>query len=272
MFDGVLQLKPQMFTPAFVTSVILPTAQGEPRWISDVVTFGSQLVIGHIAGWNALFAAIQLALGIAFIVNFRLKPTIVASLLWSAIVWVFGEGFGQLFTGQALVLNGAPGAAALYGLVGISIWPRKDSDDAWTGWGPRFAQIALGVILAIGCGLDVQPSYLSANGISQTIAVPWLAHPVHEAGAAASVVLGLLELAVASLYLLGRRLDIAVWATVVLSLACWWFGQAFGQVVDPLSTDVNSGPLMVLLALCAHPRCLEHRGARRWHLRMGHRG
>ena len=47
------------------------------------------------------------------------------SFFWAFGVWFFGEGLGQLFTGSASALTGAPGSVLLYGLIGLMAWPRS---------------------------------------------------------------------------------------------------------------------------------------------------
>lgn len=269
--DGLLQLKPEMFTPAFVKSVIFPTAQGQPPWIAHLVVLGGRLAMEHIGLWNLLFALVQLALGLGLLFNFRVKQVIIASLCWSGVVWVFGEGLGQVFTGQSILVNGAPGAAVIYGLVGISIWPRVEGEP--TGWRDgcvRFAQVALAVLWAAGFVMHLQPLYLSPRGFAQVVSVSWLVNLIGSAGGIVSALLGVIELFLAVLLVSKRHLNIAAWTSIFFSLAFWWIGQSFGQVAEPLSTDPNSGPLMVLLAVCANPSMVSSLSQRRWHMKVHH--
>jgi len=256
--DGLLQLKPEMFTNAFVHSVILPTAAGQPDWISALILWGAHSVNGHIAVWNTLFAVVQLALGLAFILNYKLKLAIAASLVWCAFVWVFGEGFGQLLTGQTLLLNGAPGAVLIYGLISIAILPKSgEPGQAWHPRAIRFAQIALAVLWMIGAVLHFQPTYLTSDGLTQVVAVPWIAKVIGNQGALVSVVMAVVELALALSLMLNVKVRIGTFASVVLSLMFWWAGQSFGQIFSPLSTDFNSGLLLAILAICACPTFLH---------------
>lgn len=255
--DGLLQLKPQMFAKAFIQQVILPTGDGQPQWIASIVHWGANIATPHIALWNTLFAAIQLLIGLAFMLNVTLKTTIIASVVWSAMVWTFGEGFGQILTGQASLLTGAPGAVVIYALIGIAIWTnaeRKPSE--WTLKGIRFAQYSLAVLFILGFVLRFQPSFLSREALSQQMAVPWVANVTLHHGLIISFILALIELTVAVLLIGKWQTRIAVWTSIALSLFFWWAGQLFGQVFDPLSTDFNSGLVMFLLALCCYPQHL----------------
>lgn len=259
LLDGIFQLKPQMFSQAFVQQVILPTSEGQPVWISAIIHWGAHLVAGHLVVWNSLFALIQLALGVALIFNLKVRHVIVASLIWSGIVWIFGEGTGQLLTGQTLLLNGAPGAVVVYALVGIAIFPKRDGDSRlWRARSVRFAQVSLAGLLALGFVLHLQPVYLTAGGLRQAIMVPWLAEALNSHGAVYSVVLGCIELALAVMLFFRIRLRVAVWLSIVLFILYWWIGQSFGQILDPLATDFNSGLLLVLLAICSNPELIGH--------------
>lgn len=252
--DGLLQLKPQMFTNAFVHDVILPTAQGQPTWIAALVNWGAHVVLSNVGVWNGFFAVIQLTLGVALMFNVRPRATLGASILWSAVVWGFGEGFGQVLTGQSLFLTGAPGAAMLYGLLGVAVWP-SDSVNVheWRLASVKFARYALGALWIAGALMHLQHAYLSAGKFSDAISVPWLASWVAVDSRVVSLLIALLELALGIAFLLGRRVRVAAWTTVALALLFWWVGQSFGQVFEPLSTDLNSGPLLALLAICALP-------------------
>jgi hypothetical protein len=258
--DGLLQLKPQMFTSEFVQQVILPTGQDEPHWITALVNFGSSLANGHIAVWNTVFATVQIAIGLALILSFRVKTAIVASILWSLIVWVFGEGLGQLFTGQSLLLTGAPGAAVVYGLISGAVWPNGEkSAREWTSQGIRFARYSLAGLFLLGGVLDLQGAYLTPTAFGQSIAWPWLASLIGSHGAAASIALGLIEFVIGVLLASPVRTRGVVWVSIVLSFLFWWAGQSFGQVFDPLATDFNTGLLMILLALAAYPQLFTGR-------------
>jgi len=252
--DGLLQLKPKMFTSDFVNQVILPTGQGQPTWVSSIVNWGGHLVLPQIGLWNLLFALIQILLGLALMFNIKTKPTLQLSILWSLLVWAFGEGFGQLLSGQSLLLTGAPGAVLLYALIAVAIWP--DKEQSRSGWRPetlKFARYSLGLVWLAGALLQVQGAYRSAEGLSQVIAVDWLANAMGHHGPLVSMALGGLEFALGIMILFNVRMRVMVSTSIVLSVLFWWVGQSFGQIFSPLGTDLNSGPLLALLSVSALP-------------------
>lgn len=252
--DGLLQLKPKMFTSDFVNQVILPTAQGQPTWVGQMVKWGGKLILPQIGLWNLLFALIQILLGLALMFNIKTKPTLQLSIVWSLLVWAFGEGFGQLFSGQSLILTGAPGAVFLYALMAVAVWP--DKEPSQSDWRPKsisFARYSLGLVWLVGAILQFQGAYRTAQGLSQVIAVDWLVNIVGHHGPLVSMILGGLEFALGLLILFRVRMRVMVWTSVLVSVLFWWVGQSFGQIFSPLGTDLNSGPLFVLLSISALP-------------------
>lgn len=256
---GLLQLKPQMFTKAFVEQIILPTAQGQPGWIASSITWAAHVIAPHIGIYNVLFAAIQLLIGLALIFNMMVKFTLVISFIWTVMVWWLAEGFGQLLTGQSLLLTGAPGAVLLYGLIGWAIWPREDSNaqqGAVSNQGVRFARWSLGILWILGAILQLQPAYLAPKGFSGAFSADWMASQIGSNGALLSIIMAIIELIIGVGLLMNRRVRPFMWASIILSFLFWWVGQSFGQMTNPLGTDPNAGPLFILLTLCSCPEIL----------------
>ncbi|MDI3313172.1 MAG: hypothetical protein QJR12_02450 [Mycobacterium sp.] len=119
VLDGFLQCQPYMFTPAFGKQALAGAAQGNPRVIADPITWAAGIVAGHPGVTNALFAMVQLALGLGIAYRSTVKPALAASIVWSAAVWWLGEGFGGVFTGSATPVSGAPGAVILYAVLAV---------------------------------------------------------------------------------------------------------------------------------------------------------
>lgn len=257
LLDGLMQLKPEMFTKDFINQVILPTADSQPAWINHSITWAANFTMPHIAVWNALFALVQIALGIGLLMNRRLRLFLTASFVWTLLVWWFGEGFGQILTGQTLLLSGAPGAVLLYGLIGVAVWPADDSrfgsSSQWTTQGLSFARYSMGILWLIGSGLHLQQAYLNSKGFLDAISVPWVSQMIGTHGVAVSLSLAVLELLLGLSFILKFQLKVTTWVSIVLSALYWWIGQSFGQVFEPLATDFNSGLLLMLLSLTANP-------------------
>ena len=129
LLDAALQYQPYMFTRAFATQTLAPTAQGNPAPIAGSITWAAGLVADHPVATNAVFATAQLLLALGFFWRPTVKTALAASLVWSLAVWWLGEGFGGVLTGDANPLTGAPGAVILYALAAVLLWPRADHDE-----------------------------------------------------------------------------------------------------------------------------------------------
>ncbi len=269
LLDGLLQLQPFMFSKAFISQVILASVDGQPSIVARPVMWAAHLMVPHIALWNALFALVQIAIGVGLLWKRTVKLALLLSFGWALSVWWFGEGLGGLATGTASMLTGAPGAVILYAVVGLVVWPRAErrSTRAAAGLlgerGLRVAWCALWVGAALYSVLPAQraPGAISdllssnagdASGVLASIQ-RWLAHGAAGRGLAISFALALLEAAIGLGVFLGSRARLFLFLGIGVSLAFWAVGQSFGELFSGTSTDPNAAPLYVLLALALIP-------------------
>jgi hypothetical protein len=269
LLDGMLQLQPFMFTRSFATQVISPAAQGNPAPVAVPIMWTAGLVGHHPAVLNALFAGGQLLLGLGMAWRPTVRAALAASVAWSLAVWWLGEGLGGVLTGRVGPLSGAPGAVVLYGLLAVLLWPtaRDGPFQAARAVGAGAAR-ALWLLLWGGLAfLALQPAVTAPQHPHDVIAgmapgqPAWLGSLLDHAaaltahrGMAVSLVLALLLAAVATAVLLpvtARRALIVV--AVAVSAVVWVVGEALGGVLGGQSTDPNSGPLLVLVALAYWP-------------------
>ncbi|MGH9044986.1 MAG: hypothetical protein ACRDVP_09185 [Acidimicrobiales bacterium] len=262
---GALQFQPFMFSKGFLDQVIAPVAHGQPAWIAASITWSVHLTGQHHVVYNALFAATQVLIGAGLLVRRSVKPALAVSFGWALGVWWFGEGLGLVSTGTVSPLSGTPGAVIIYALVGALVWPHRSSQHSASepDRSQRRAALAGKLVWAglwmSSAALWLLPANREAGSARDAIGAAsygWLARAQHAAAAAASGHgLGIaIALAGASALI---ALGIAVPATarpalvagVALSLAFWAFGQGFGMITTGTATDVNAGPLYVLLAL-----------------------
>lgn len=248
--DGLLQLKPDMFTPAFTSQLILPMAQGQPLWLAGLVTWGARLIAPHPALYDSGFALIQLLLGALLLLDVGPRWSLAGSVAWAVFVWIFGEALGQVLGGGQLLVSGAPGPGVLYALVSVAIWPVAEDRAAWSAVAARFAQVALGGTWLLGCLL----LFLAApGGLAHGLAVRWAARALAPVAPTATVLLLVTQGFLGLMLVFGRQVTWAARCSILLALLIWWLGEDFGQIWSALGTDVNSGPLLVLLALSAAP-------------------
>ena len=229
--------------------------------------------------WNSLAGELQIAIGLGLMCGRRLlKPALTVSFAWALVVWWFGEGFGGL-TSNTLPspLMGAPGAVIVYAIVGLLVWPTDSAEGPTNSTGGR-SPAALGPLgdrggryfwsglWALSAGLwltNVNRAEEATHNMIREMAAAsphWLAriqdslarHTVGH-GATIAIVLALVSLAVAAGVWTPLRWP-ALAIGIVLSLVYWLYGQSLGGPFWVQSaTDVNTGPLFVLLAVALFP-------------------
>ncbi|HEU5003204.1 MAG TPA: hypothetical protein VFW71_10565 [Actinomycetota bacterium] len=264
LFDGLLQLQPFMFTRGFARQVIAPAADGSPRALVAGVTLAAHVIAGHPAFWNALFAAVQLALGIGLLWRPTVRAALAGSVAWGLGVWVLGESLGGLAGGHASLVTGAPGAAVLYAVLAAGIWPtaRPDGDDSPAAWlGAAWAVLWIGAAL-----LQTLPGRLSGSTLASQVtdsgATGWLGGLTHAAasgarhGGPAMVVALVLTMALVGAAGVAQTAHgqvrlAGVGLGIGLAVLFWVVGQGAGQLATGMATDPNTAVPVVLLGLAA---------------------
>src|SRR5204862_294952 len=145
VLDGILQYQPSMFTKSF-PDMLAESAHGNPGVMAGPITWSANLIDHHVVVLNAIFATIQLALGlgIAWRPTLRLALTasialavllallavavylpapalraaIVLAVVLAAALWL-AQGMGEFFTGMAT----DPESGPLLALLALAFWP-----------------------------------------------------------------------------------------------------------------------------------------------------
>ena len=237
LLDGLLQLQPFMFTPAFATQVLAAAANGNPGWLAEPILWASGIVERDPVVINTGFAALQLAIGFGIAWRRTVKPALAVSIVWALLVWWFGEGLGGLFSGRADPMAGAPGAVLLYAVLAVLLWPtQKPTDGAFVAAqpvGPVTARVVWAVLWGGLALLALLRGPLASVGVV--------------AGSA------ILALVAAAVFLPPRLMRAGVVVALVASAWIWLVGQSLGDPLGGMSTDPNSGPLLALIALAYWP-------------------
>jgi hypothetical protein len=270
LLDGVLQYQGFMFTKGF-NQMLAGTAEGNPAVIAKPITWDATLIDHHMALFNAVFATIQLLLGLGIAFRPTVRVALAASVLWSLGVWWFGEGLGGVLSGGASPLNGAPGAVILYALLALLLWPADREVPApfvaARAVGAHVARALWAVLWLSLAYFALTPDNRAPQGVNGMVAglesgePAWLqdlqksaASLVANQGLATSVVLAVaLALIGVGIYLPARIAKATLVLAVVVAAFIWVFTQALGGILAGGATDVNSGPLLALLALAYWP-------------------
>ncbi len=271
LLDGFLQLQPFMFGKGF-PQMLAGNASGNPAFVASPITWSAGFIDHHLVVLNAVFAFIQLALGLGIAWRPAVRLALAASVPWALGVWWVGEGLGGVLAGTASPVGGAPGAVFLYALLAVLLWPADRAPAASASFaaaravGPRVARALWLVVWASMAVFALLPASRAPQAIGGTIArmapgepgwLTWIdahaASALRGQGLLTSIVLGAaLFLVAAGVYLPVR----AVRATLVLAIVIasgLWLAQGMGGIFTGSGTDPNTGPLLGLLALAFWP-------------------
>ena len=284
LIDGLLQLQPQMFTMNMVNGIMKPMLQGQPGLVEPTLQFIVNQTTLHLTAVNLLIAIVQILLGLGFLLlpDRWVKEVVFASIVWALIVWYGGEGMSMLFTGQASILTGAPGAVLLYPLLGLAIYPRKKSDatskTATRKKGDdgllsrKYLRWVLAGFWIFAALLQLQPNWWQQGQISQSIGAmvgqgglnSVLVDPVlQQISDATANIETPLNIALIVVFLaIGIGLAVVkdeqvrpfLVVSIVASFVLWYISQAFGMIFTGMATDFNSGLLVVVIALACWPQ------------------
>ncbi len=267
ILDGLLQAQPRM--PAgFVGNVLTPSIDGAPHWVATISAPLLRLWSAHPVVADAATVWVQVGLGLLILLGARggrIDSIVLwVSILWCAVVWVFGEAFGGMLARGASWIAGSPGAVIVYAmLAAILLWGRERSAAVVA----RGCRRAAGAWLVVGAAIqgigwegNFQADTLTASmqRASQTAQPTVFSSPIghvaalsgrHPAAVNGVLVLVMLVLALGLLLTSAR---VVVIAAGVFGLAIWWLGQDFG-VLGGYGTDPNSALPWVLLVLAGWP-------------------
>src|SRR5439155_10045843 len=78
VLDGILQFQPSMFTKSF-PDMLAGSAHGNPGVVAGPITWSASLIDHHVVVLNAIFATVQLALGLGIAWRPTLRLALAAS-------------------------------------------------------------------------------------------------------------------------------------------------------------------------------------------------
>lgn len=249
-----------MYSRGFVAMLEADLA-GQPPWLRSTIFWAAHLASRHLTVADTLFALTQLALGLGLLYRPTVRPALLASFAWALVVWWFGEAFGGLFAGTATPLTGAPGAAVMYALVGLSVWPAQQPGGLL---GARGARITWGVLWLVMTWLWLMPPSARPDAFAGAIrstpsGVGWLmslqstvAGWTQGNGAWLALLCAALSAAIALSALLDRGAGELLIVAAAFNLLLWMLPQGLGGILAGGSTDPNAGLLFILLAYLTH--------------------
>ncbi len=282
LLDAGLQFQPFMFRSSFTTTYLLNNAHNQPDVVRWVITNVGNFVGPHVAVWNTFFALLQVAIGVGLLFRRTVRPALVVSFFWAFGVWFFGEGLGQIFTGSASALTGAPGSVFIYGLIGVMAWPRSRtrqgteqpvgmaSSAAGQGIGGATTPLLVWVgYWSLAAVLFQLPNNRTSTSVSSAITGMSSGEPsayshflnsfgnqFGTGGVWTTWLLAIVSLIVGFGPLLFRRPTPFLAVGGLLGTFFWVTGQGLGGIFTGSGTDPNTVPLIILLALAMVPAVL----------------
>lgn len=125
LIDGCLQLQHQMFSSNFANQVVFPSSLGQPVVIAGPIHLAVRIILMHPAVFDSIFAVIQFLIAITIFNKRTVKIGLIGSIVWGLAVWVGGEGMAGILSGHASLLMGAPGAALIYSIISLAVFPKS---------------------------------------------------------------------------------------------------------------------------------------------------
>ncbi|MGC8461507.1 MAG: hypothetical protein ACP5OR_06670 [Candidatus Dormibacteria bacterium] len=262
LLDAVLQAQPLMYSYSFVSSIMTPALKLNPGFVWKLSEWTVSFINRNVGMWNWVFVIMQLTIALTLLTRRPriVRTGLVVSIAWSLGVWVFGEGMGGVFTTAATLLTGAPGAVILYAAIAIFLlmpvsWWRLDSAVSV----PRDMIVLL---LFWGAFIQGNPAFWQTGGLSELLvgnaymqpgvlqqSILWFV-PFVEHNRIVINSLFILVMLVIGILLFGPKPHMTgYWILGTFLLLIWWEFQAFGMVFAGMGTDLNTPPLLALLAL-----------------------
>jgi hypothetical protein len=277
LLDAALQFQPYMFTKAFPQEILAPVGPGNPGWVAGPVHWSAHLAATHVVGLNALFATVQLLIALGLFTRSTVRLALIGSVLWGLGVWWLGEGLGGLLAAPQSPIMGAPGAALLYAVIAVLLWPRAES--ASPRQATRVSVATAGPLRGVGARLvwgalwagfaieSVQAANRTPSALHDLIAgmqegePAWLraidrnaANALAGHGTGVSIGLAVVCVAIALSVFAGNRVTrVGLVTSGVLAALIWVVAQNLGEIATGQATDPNTGPLLILLAATYWP-------------------
>jgi hypothetical protein len=276
LLDAALQYQPYMFSADFPNETLRPSGATSPLWVQAPVTWSAHLMDHHIIIWNGLFATVQLLIAIGLFVPRLVKPALAGSIVWALSVWWLGEGLGGSLAGAQSPVMGFPGAAVIYAVIAVVLWPPAGPGDPISAadlsvagssplraLGTHLIWLALWGSFAYETLLPVNRSPAALHDMLTGMAPgepAWLKSI--DCGTEFSVGLSILFAILAVAVFLPALVRPGLLLAGVVAAIIWVFAQNLGEIATGQATDPNSAPLLALLACCFWPLRAAAAGAK----------
>ncbi len=255
-----MELQPKMFSNFLASLVLKFSVVNQPTIIHSQILFVINILVRHPAVFNLFFVLIQLGIGFLIINPRTVRLGLKVSIVWGLFIWYFAEGLGNLLTHSALLISGAPGAALLYVIIAIGLYPyKKTSSKYLLNWFSisviGYYLIGIVLILANSMNLNmaisnlVHTNAMASTGLISTMQSHFANFIASQSHNIVFVILVCYLLLAGSVLMNSKIRSIGIYLGILLALFFWIIGQNFGGIFVGTATDLNSGPLVILMLL-----------------------
>ena len=112
-------LRPVNRSPSALHDMVAGMESGEPAWVKSIDRAGASALAHHGTQVSIALAILFAFIAVAVFIPAVTRAGIVTAIALAGLIWVFGEDFGALATGQATDPNSGP----LLALFALCFWP-----------------------------------------------------------------------------------------------------------------------------------------------------
>lgn len=113
-------LRPADRAPNGLADAVSGMSDGEPHWIGHLDAAAGRLLAGHGVEASVALAVLFAVIAVAVLLPATAaRGALVLAVVLAGLIWVIGENFGGLFTGQGTDPNSGP----LLALLAVAYWP-----------------------------------------------------------------------------------------------------------------------------------------------------
>lgn len=252
ILDSILQVQPEMNNLFAQYNLIPMLSMGFP--VTQVIRLSVNIWNSNPPLMDLAAAVIQLYIGVLYLSTKRGKAfslTQAAAIAWCLVIWIFGEGFGGVFTQGSSILTGLPGSVIFY-LLGavVLVFTANENNNLRAESTIRYSTL---IALLISFGFQIYP----ANGFWSSLPVNDFPSPFGFLGFAVSVeasisafssifnIIYVALIAAAIIMWFFKNIGAAA-VTFCFAVFTWIIYQGLG-IVAQFSTDSNTGLILAIL-------------------------
>ena len=254
ILDAILQVQPEMNNLFAQYDLIPMLSMGFPV---------TQVILLSVNVWNSnpplmdlAAALIQLYIGVLYLVTKRglaFNINEAAAIAWCFVIWIFGEGFGGVFTAGSSILTGLPGSVLFYLLGAVVLFFTANENNKMRA--EKTIRYSTVLALVVSLGFQAYP----ANGFWSSLPVNVFPSPFGFLGfavtaqtriSASSGIFNAIFVAIIALTILLWLLK-SIFAPVLtfcFAVFTWIIYQGLG-IVAQFSTDSNPGLILAILMI-----------------------